>query len=67
MLIREKEDEWDELDYCIPQIELLWIYGLLCKTEKPLLDSQASDINMLLNVLLKQREFISGEIEAKKN
>ena len=34
---------------------LMWLYGLLCLLEKPLLPDQAGDLNLLLNVLLGER------------
>ncbi len=40
---------------------MLWIYGLLCLLEKPLLPDQAADLNGLLEGLLKCRERVKGD------
>lgn len=46
--------------------EMLWLYGLLCLVEKPLLPDQAGDMNMLLNRLLKERERVMEEGEPER-
>ena len=40
---------------------LMWLYGLLCLLEKPLLPDQAGDLNLLLNVLLGERERVKEQ------
>ena len=65
-IVEEKEDQWDESDKSIELKDLLWIYGLLCALEKPLLPDQAGDLNLLLNVLLKLKQTLrEGEAELR--
>lgn len=44
VIVSENEDRWDQLEE-IPETDQLWIYGLLCLLDKPLLPDQAGDLN----------------------
>ena len=58
IIAAEKEMEWDKKS-SIPESQLTWIFGLLCLVEKPLLAEQAGDLNTLLNMFLKHRQYIT--------
>lgn len=57
IIATEKETEWDKA-HTIPDSYLSIIYGLLCLIDKPLLPDQASDLNLVLNIMLKHRQDI---------